>query len=265
MPIALNGKRKIDRHSFSRNREAIIGGVFFKNAFLIIQLHWHSFHLPRIGVGICREDYVGKIRGNNPGPGTGIADGDGRVDNPDTSTNIADIDKKVDNPAINTDKIDKDREVDNSSISINIADAEVNKREDLGTSIGIADIDVDGRADNPDNRILDTGRRVDNLKIGTRTRDKWLQAIKSARLFSLYVKPIFFIFSSELEIISVFLLSSFFFSLALMTLLKQRSSFSIYSVVKMCMFSLNKAPSSISSLLTLSKFFTRYFQLCMMS
>lgn len=71
----------------------------------------------------------------------------------------------------------------------------------------------------------------------------------------LHIKLFFYILSSELETVSVFPSSLFVLLLFMIILVKQKASFSSYPLAKICMFSLNKALSSISSMLIISKFF----------
>lgn len=94
--------------------------------------------------------------------------------------------------------------------------------------------------------------------------DKWLQVIKPVHPSFLYVKP-FFVPSFKSETISTFLSFLFISSLFQVTSVKQKAFSASYPMAKMCIFSLNKASSSMSSVLTPSKIFARYSQLWVVS
>ena len=124
-PIPLDRKKEKDGRS--ENRGLKVGTTSFKDAFLIVPLYWPTFCLSGTGVGVCREDHVGKSRGYGTSIvkrdrkaddlGTGIADRDGGADDPGTST--PDKHKGAHNPGtvIGTADVDADQRVDNPSIS----------------------------------------------------------------------------------------------------------------------------------------------------
>ena len=94
-----------------------------------------------MGVGVCRQDYVGKSGVDNPeeaddsGIGTNILDTnntDGRVNDLGTGTDTLDTD-------------DIDGRINNSGIGIDTSDTDDTDRraDNLGKNINIPDIDID--------------------------------------------------------------------------------------------------------------------------
>lgn len=244
------------------------------------------------------EDHVEKSGGDKPSPGTNTAERDGGADDPSTVTNIVDTDGKADDsgtgivtavaereadpginiditntdrradPGISTDTANADARADNTGTGTDTADPDINGGADPDIAIKIAEVDVDGGADNPGTGTADINGGADNPGTGTGTTKADRQVAASDKvhmsLTSLY-KALFFISSTELETISASLLSLFVFTSSPMTSVKRRAFSSKYSMAEIYIFSLNKASSPISSMLMSLKFFAKYSQFWVVS
>ena len=193
LPIPLDGKKRGDRCSLGG---AKVGGASFKDAFLIIPLHYLSLCFQGTGVGVLGENHVEK----------GGGDDLGRVDNPDTSTDTSDRDDTdggANNPGTDTEipaTDNKDGKADKPSTSTDTpaTDNTNGETDDPGTGTDTPDTDnTDGEANNTgtgtDTLDADADGGVDD--IGTRTADANKQVVASnkahASLFSLR-KALFF-------------------------------------------------------------------------
>ena len=261
LPIPLDEKKKGDGCSLGRNRGAQVVGASSEDALLRIPLYWLSLCFPRTGVCICGSEHVGNGGGDDPSSITGTLDTDGGADNPSIGTDTPDIDdtnRGADDPGTGTDIPDADGRADHR------------RADKLGTDTDIPD--ADGRADNPGTDTADLNTDTDanadanggadlGTNIADADADKRVAASDKPRvsLFSLR-KALFFLFSSsELETVSASPPSSIIF-LSPVTMVKQNAPSSRYPVAEMCMSSLNKASSSISSALTPSRFLAKYSQ-----
>lgn len=143
---------------------------------------------------------------------------------------------------------DKDERAD-SSIDTNTINANIDKGADPNTSIDIVDANINKKVNNSGTKTADVDRQ-------TAANDK------AHIFFFFFCKALFFsIFFSELKTVSAFSQSSFVSSLSFVTWVKQKNPFFKYLIAKICLFSFNKALSSMSSVLTPLKFYARYFQL----
>ena len=118
-----------------------------------------------IGVGIYGEDHIVKSVGNNSSLGIGKADKNKGADNLGISINIAEINGRADNLGTDTNITNIDRETEDLGISSDIID--VDNRADL--DIGKVIANVDGKMDVPDivTNIADADREANaNTGIG---------------------------------------------------------------------------------------------------
>lgn len=122
--ILLDEKERGDRRLIRVNKGTKVGKAFSEYALFIIWFYESNLCFPGTGVGVCKDDHIGKGENN-------LSEGD-----PGTYTHDKD---RANNPGIR--KLDVDKA---NNLGTRIPDP--NGANDLGTRA--PDIDKDGRADN---------------------------------------------------------------------------------------------------------------------
>lgn len=86
-----------------------------------------------------------------------------KADNLSTGIDSVDIDKKMDDPSIGTNIIDVNNRLDIFGTNIDITNANIDRRADLGLDTNIIDTKKDGKVDNLGIRTVNVNRGTDNL------------------------------------------------------------------------------------------------------
>ena len=176
LPIPLNKKRRGDGRSFGGNRGTKVVETSSKDNLLRIPLHSLSLRLPRIGICVCREDYIENGGGDNPSPGTGTPDTERGDNEPSTGTDTPktdNIDGGANDPGTGTP--DTDGGANNPGIRIDKPDTDDIDR--IANNLGTKTPDIDEGADDlntgpdlPDTNGKADDRRADDPGTDTQTQ-----------------------------------------------------------------------------------------------